>query len=154
MTVSVGMFPQKTYLFTATLCHQFLQQLWRDCKLWLQLWIHQTVKAYNLPWLQLWIHQTVKAYNLPWLQLWIHQTVKAYNLPWLQLWIHHNATPSKPEQLLKWSHTVTSYESNLWVCLETPKSILDLQNQLTRVKQRPLSNRAQKNQPSSDFQLK
>jgi hypothetical protein len=57
LTVSVGMFPQKTHLFTAMLWHQFLQQLWRDCKLWLQLWIHQTVKAYNLSWQQLWIHR-------------------------------------------------------------------------------------------------
>jgi hypothetical protein len=122
LTVSVGMFPQKTHLFTAMLWHQFFQQLWRDCKLWLQLWIHQTVKAYNLS--------------------------------WKQLWIHHDATPSKPEQLPKWFCTVPSYESNLWVCLETPKSILDLQNQLTRVKQRPLSNGVQKNQPSNDFQLK
>lgn len=31
MAVSIGMFPQKTHLFTAMLCHQFLQQLWRDC---------------------------------------------------------------------------------------------------------------------------
>lgn len=31
LTVSVGMFPQKTHLFTAMLWHQFLQQLWRDC---------------------------------------------------------------------------------------------------------------------------
>jgi hypothetical protein len=77
MAVSVGMFPQKTHLFTTMLWHQFLQRLWRDCKLWLQLRIHQTVKAYNLSWLQLWIHHDATPSKPEQLPKWIC-TVPSY----------------------------------------------------------------------------
>jgi hypothetical protein len=61
-----------------------------------------------------------------------------------------------PNQNSCLSDSILSLPMNL-ICgcvWKPPKSILDLQNQLRRVKQRPLCNGVQKNQPSSDFQLK